>query len=74
MVALQEENKRLQTNLERVSAQWEGRVKRLEGKLKQYESGKEPSEVVSLVGVVVNLIHTHHLLCSTMNPLYHTSI
>ena len=52
-----------------------------EGKLKQYENGKEMSEVVSLVAMVKESIPSH-LLRFTMNPLsipyihstYHTSI
>ena len=39
------ERDRLKANLERVSAQWTSRVKKLEERIKKYEEGRDPSEV-----------------------------
>ena len=48
----QEKNELLQ-NQERVNAQWEGRVKRLERQLQAYQSGENPAEVGSVTNSIV---------------------
>lgn len=42
----------MKANLERVTAQWEGRVRRLENKLKQYE-GEGDSNVSTCTGIIL---------------------
>ena len=45
--AVMKERDSLLVNRERVTAQWEGRIRRLEQQLKAYQEGKTPAEVSS---------------------------
>ena len=52
----QEKNELLQ-NQERVNAQWEGRVRRLERQLQAYQKGDKPTEVRGSVNIMIQITH-----------------
>ena len=58
----QEKNELLQYQ-ERVNAQWEGRVRRLERQLQAYQKGDKPTEVRSLLQKTA-------IICSTYNNFF----